>query len=133
MEVNIYKILKQLTSIRENKLIVVGDVSSSKLVKTKMAKSVYDAGWHMFKTMLEYKARRHNATFKVVNEAWTSQACSACGSRTCEQRPKGIAGLGIRDWRCDCGVLHDRDVNASLNILSLGLEHQPLVGGSPAV
>jgi transposase len=44
--------------------------------------------------------------------------------------PKGIAGLGIREWVCDCGVVHDRDVNAARNILNLGLELKPLAGES---
>lgn len=117
---------------KENKLIVVGDVSSSKLAKTKMAKSVYDAGWYALKAMLEYKASRHNARFLVVNEMFTSQTCSACGARP-EQRPKGIAGLGIREWICDCGVVHDRDVNAALNILALGREHAPPAEESPGL
>jgi IS605 OrfB family transposase len=128
---------KHFLHVESNKItnkfrnIVVGDVSSTKLAKTRMAKSVFDAGWYMFKCMLKYKASRHQGTFIEVNEAWTTQTCSACGSCNSEQRPKGIADLGIREWKCECGVTHDRDVNASLNILALGLEHQPLVGGSP--
>jgi len=107
--------------------IIVGDVSSSKLAKTNMAKSVYDAGWYMFKQFLQYKARRHQGMFKVVNESYSTQTCSSCGTLP-DSRPKGIAGLGIRTWECsDCGAMHDRDTNAALNILSFGLECQPLV------
>lgn len=108
-----------------NRLIVVGNVNSSNLIKGKMAKSIYDVSWYSFKRMLEYKASRHQAIFKVVNEAFTTQTCSTCGSLP-ESRPKGIAGLGIRSWVCsDCGASHDRDVNAARNILMIGLSAQP--------
>ena len=101
--------------------IYVGNVSSLKLVKTKMAKSVLDAGWGQLKTMLEYKSDHAGIVFKEVNEAYTTQTCSSCGALP-ESRPKGIAGLGIREWTCSaCGVTHsDRDVNAAKNILAVG-------------
>lgn len=116
---------------RQHRTVVIGNVSSSKLAKTKMAKSVYDAGWYQFKTFLAYKVRRHQGQFIEVNEAYTSQVCSSCGSIPPES-PKGITGLGIREWACsNCGTLHDRDVNAAKNILTLGLEQKPLVEESP--
>ena len=59
-----------------NRLIVVGNVSASKLAKTSMAKSVLDAGWSMLRGFLAYKASRHQATFIEVNEAFTTQTCS---------------------------------------------------------
>lgn len=106
--------------VRLNQFIAVGDVSPSRLAKTKMAKSILDAGWAGFKNMLRYKASRHGAAFIVVNEAWTSQVCSSCGSNP-SSSPKGIGALGIRVWECsDCGASHDRDVNAARNILRLG-------------
>lgn len=110
--------------------IYVGDVSSTKLVKTKMAKSVLDAGWYLLKTMLSYKCAHAGVVFKVVDESYTTQTCSSCGSLP-ESRPRGIAGLGIREWTCsDCGVSHDRDVNAAKNILALG--HGRLAEGNSA-
>lgn len=103
-------------------VIVVGNVSSAKLARTRMAKSVLDAGWSMLRKQLEYKAIRHGSWFVEVNEAYTSQTCSACGSLP-DGRPKGIAGLEVRRWHCsECGAEHDRDVNAALNIARLGLE-----------
>jgi IS605 OrfB family transposase len=115
----------------DNKLIVVGNVNSTKLAKTNMAKSVYDAGWGMFRDMLRYKASRHGAEYRVVNEAFTTQTCSQCGNRATPGRPKGIAGLGISEWVCsECGASHDRDVNAALNILALGRSVAPRVDGS---
>jgi IS605 OrfB family transposase len=56
--------------------IVVGDVSSRKLVKTRMAKSVLDSGWGMLKGFLEYKSQQAARSFEVVNEANTSVTCS---------------------------------------------------------
>lgn len=106
--------------------IVVGDVSSMKLAKTNMAKSVLDAGWGQLKTMLEYKCDHAGILFKVVSEKNTTQTCSSC-KQLPDSRPRGIAGLGIREWICSgCGVTHDRDVNAARNILALGHE-RPVV------
>jgi putative transposase len=110
---------------REHALIAVGDVNSKQLAKTKMAKSVLDAGWSSFRNMLRYKA----AMFVDVDEKFTTQTCSCCGSKDSSERPKGIAGLRMREWTCsDCGSVHDRDVNAARNILALGA--QGLVEGS---
>jgi len=107
--------------------IYVGNVKSSSLTQTKMAKSVLDAGWAMLKTMLEYKCDGAGIVFKVVNEAYTTQTCSNCGCLP-DSRPRGIAGLGIREWTCSaCGVRHDRDINAAKNILAVG-HGRPVVG-----
>ncbi|WP_419636289.1 RNA-guided endonuclease InsQ/TnpB family protein [Thiolapillus sp.] len=101
-------------------VIFVGDVSSAKLVKTKMAKSVLDAGWHQLKTQLKYKAIARSGVFEEVNEAYSTQVCSCCGAKP-DSSPKGRAGLGIRHWICsECGAEHDRDINAALNILAAG-------------
>ena len=109
--------------------IYVGNVSSSKLVKTKMAKSVLDAGWAMLKTMLEYKGAHAGIVVREVNESFSTQVCSCCGSISASS-PKGRAGLRIREWTCpDCGARHDRDVNAARNILAAG--HCRLAGGIP--
>jgi len=103
-------------------LIVVGNVSSSKLAKTNMAKSVNDAGWSMFRHFLEYKAIARKVVYCEVSEHLTTQACSGCGAIG---GPKGRKGLGIREWGCsECHAVHDRDVNSALNILRLG--HQSL-------
>ena len=117
---------------RGNRLIVVGDVSASKLAKTTMAKSVLDAGWASFRHMLRYKAARRQAVYVDVSERYSSQTCSSCGFLPPE-RPIGIAGLGIRSWVCSgCGASHDRDVNAAMNILRVGLECQPPAGEIPS-
>jgi IS605 OrfB family transposase len=106
--------------VRQFDYIAVGNVAAARFTKTSMAKSVLDAGWSTFRNQLAYKALKHGAWFEEVDESFTSQTCSNCGSLP-DSRPKGIAGLGIREWQCsDCGTVHDRDVNASLNILRRG-------------
>ena len=119
------------TMVQENAAIFVGDVASSKLVKTKMAKSTLDAGWATLKTMLEYKSHQAGIVFMEVNEAYSTQTCSCCGSIPASS-PKGRAGLGIREWTCsDCAAAHDRDVNAARNILAAG--HRRLAVGISGV
>jgi IS605 OrfB family transposase len=105
--------------------IAVGNVDAGQLAKTRMAKSVLDAGWSMFRSQLRYKASRHGARFVEVDERFTSQVCSACGTIPASS-PKGMGALGMRSWVCsDCGAEHDRDRNAALNILRIGLSAQP--------
>lgn len=104
--------------VRANAAVFVGNVASAKLVKATMAKSTLDAGWAMFKTMLEYKSHQAGVVFEKVNEAWSTQTCSSCGS---VEGPKGLEGLSVRKWTCSCGANHDRDVNAALNIRAKGL------------
>lgn len=104
-------------------LIVAGNVNAEALARTNLAKSVRDAGWSAFRNMLRYKA----VQFVEVDERFTTQTCSSCGALPPE-RPRGIAGLGVRVWRCSlCGASHDRDVNAARNILALGRSVTPLV------
>lgn len=99
--------------------IYIGDVSSTRLAKTRMAKSVLDSGWGMLKTMLQYKGAHAGCIVEVVNERYTTQACADCGSLT---GPKGRTGLVVRAWSCSaCGAEHQRDVNAARNVLARGL------------
>ncbi|MRV70711.1 transposase [Duganella sp. FT92W] len=106
--------------VRAFDLIAVGNVNAAGLAKTSMAKSVLDAGWSTFRTQLAYKAMKHGAWFVEVDERFTTQVCSDCGAKP-DSRPNGIADLGIREWRCcDCGAVHDRDLNAATNILRRG-------------
>jgi putative transposase len=107
--------------------IVVGDVSSLKFVKTRMAKSVLDSGWGMLKTQLHYKGDFAGRSVQVVSERYTSAACSSCGSLS---GPRGVNGLVVRSWICsECGDSHDRDVNAARLILLRG-EVSPSVRGN---
>ena len=109
--------------------IFVGNVNASALAKTNQAKSVLDAGWSAFRTMLQYKCDHAGVWFDEVNEAYSTQICSCCKKRT---GPKGLEGLGVREWVCnDCGTAHHRDINAAINILAAG--HGRLAGGIPVL
>jgi len=112
--------------VRRFDYIAVGNVSSSKLAKTKMAKSVYDASWSSLKRMLAYKSITNGAWYEEVNEAYSSVTCSSCGARS---GPSGLKGLQVRQWVCsDCGCVHDRDQNAALNILARAGHRSPVEG-----
>jgi putative transposase len=92
------------------------DLSVRGLTRARLAKSVADAGWSAFVSMLEYKAKLYGRDFHRVGR-WepTSQVCSACGVKD------GPKPLNVRAWTCgECGAVHDRDVNAARNILALG-------------
>jgi putative transposase len=109
--------------VRQYGFIAVGNVSPSKLAQTNMAKSVLDAGWSDLRVMLTWKSRlRGGGMCLEVPQHLTTQTCSQCGCLP-PSRPRGIAGLRIREWTCDdCGTVHDRDVNAAKNILRIGLD-----------
>lgn len=102
--------------IAENQGVYVEDLAVNGLSRTRLAKSVHDAGWSQFVGMLEYKAARYGRGFaKVDRFAPTSQVCSACGVSD------GKKPLPVREWTCGgCGAVHDRDVNAARNVLALG-------------
>ncbi|WP_217243102.1 RNA-guided endonuclease TnpB family protein [Streptomyces sp. AC555_RSS877] len=98
--------------IRDNQAIGVEDLAVKGLARTRLAKSVHDAGWAQFVHMLEYKAVRYGRTLvKIGRFEPTSQVCSACGAKD------GPKPLHIREWTCAaCGAVHDRDHNAAKNV-----------------
>ena len=102
--------------IRDSQAVYVEDLCVAGLGRTRLAKSVHDAGWSAFVTMPEYKARRSGRTLgKAGRFEPTSQVCSACGVKD------GPKPLSVRTWTCQaCGTVHDRDVNAARNILAAG-------------
>jgi len=104
------------TLISDNQAIYVEDLAVNGLGRTRLAKSVHDAGWSSFVTMLEYKAARYGRTFARVDRFFpSSQLCSVCGVKD------GPKPLAIREWTCRaCGITHDRDVNAAINIRTEG-------------
>lgn len=109
---------KQSTAIiRENQAVFVEDLCVAGLAKTRLAKSVHDAGWGMFTRMLEYKAELYGREFSKVDRFFpSSQTCSTCGV------VDGKKPLPVREWQCkQCGTIHDRDLNAAKNILAAGL------------
>jgi IS605 OrfB family transposase len=111
--------------VKAHGAIFVGNVNASALAKTRQAKSVLDAGWSAFRTMLQYKCAYAGVWFEEVDEAFSTQTCSVCNSRA---GPRGRKDLGMRGWQCAvCGAVHDRDVNAAHNILAAG--HRRLAEG----
>jgi putative transposase len=111
--------------VKANGAIFVGNVNASALAKTRMAKSVLDAGWSAFRTMVQYKCAHAGVWFAKVDEAFSTQTCSVCNSRA---GPKGRKDLGIRGWQCAvCEAVHNRDVNAAHIILAAG--HRRLAEG----
>ncbi|SEG64624.1 putative transposase [Thermomonospora echinospora] len=101
--------------ICENQAVVVEDLSVKGLARTKLAKSVHDAGWGRFTAMLAYKAARHGRALVRIDRWFpSSKLCSTCGA-VAESMP-----LNVRTWECACGAVHDRDVNAAINILAAG-------------
>jgi IS605 OrfB family transposase len=113
--------------IDQYQTIVIGDVSSLKLVKTRMAKSVLDAGWGMLKTQMQYKGEYAGRSVIIVSERDTTRTCSSCRALT---GPSGLDMLDVRTWVCSaCGDTHDRDVNAARNTLSVG-RCSPSVSGN---
>ncbi|MFE9962521.1 RNA-guided endonuclease InsQ/TnpB family protein [Streptomyces sp. NPDC005525] len=98
--------------IRDNQAVAVEDLAVKGLARTRLAKSVHDAGWSAFEAMLEYKAARYGRTFvRIGRFEPTSQVCCVCGVKD------GPKPLHVRVWECRvCGAVLDRDVNAAVNV-----------------
>lgn len=112
--------------IRENQAVYVEDLCVTGLARTRMAKSVHDAGWAIFTRLLEEKATRFGRTFAKVDRFFpSSQLCSECGA------VDGKKALSIREWTCRCGAVHDRDLNAARNILAAGRAERLNACGEP--
>ncbi|SCE09715.1 RNA-guided endonuclease InsQ/TnpB family protein [Streptomyces sp. PpalLS-921] len=95
--------------IRENQAVAVEDLAVKGLARTRLAKSVHDAGWSAFVSMLEYKAARYGRTLvRIGRFEPTSQVCSRCGVQD------GPKPLHVRIW--ECGAVLDRDINAAVNV-----------------
>lgn len=109
--------------IRENQIICLEDLSVKGMERNKkLAKSVMDASFNKFVSMLEYKAEWYGRNLVKIDRFYPStQLCSGCGYKN--ESIKGLKGLKFREWICpNCGEVHDRDLNASRNILKEGLK-----------
>jgi putative transposase len=105
-----------LRLIRDNQAVYAEDLAVAGLARTRLAKSVHDAGWAQLMRLIEEKAQHYSRTFARIGRFEpTSQICSACGVKD------GPKPLSVRQWTCAaCGTVHDRDVNAARNILAAG-------------
>ena len=98
---------------RENQTVAIETLNIKGLARTRLSKSIHDAGWGAFLTDLTHAGEKYGATIIGISR-WepTSQNCSICGMRN------GRKALGIRVWTCpECGTCLDRDYNAALNIM----------------
>lgn len=103
--------------VRENQTVVIENLIVRNLIKNHtLARSISDAAWRELRTMLEYKTAWYGRKLVVIDRFFpSSKLCGACGT-VASKMP-----LDVREWTCDCGITHDRDVNAAKNILAAGL------------
>ena len=105
--------------VRENQTICIEDLNVRGMLHNhKLAKSIASVSWSNFFTMLEYKAAWYgNDVIKVPTFYPSSQTCRCCGYKN-----PLVKDLSVRKWKCPvCGAVHDRDKNASTNILNIGI------------
>lgn len=113
----LHKISTQL--INENQVIVIEDLKVSNMIKNhKLAKSIADASWSEFRRMLEYKAKWYGREIIIAPSNYaSSQLCSNCGNKSSQTKD-----LSCRTYICPvCGMIMDRDINASKNLLKLAM------------
>ncbi|MEU9401396.1 RNA-guided endonuclease TnpB family protein [Streptomyces sp. NPDC048242] len=111
--------------VRENQTVVIEDLTVHNLLKNhKLARAISDASWTELRSMLEYKCAWYGRELVVIDRWFpSSKLCGACGTITAKMP------LNVREWTCDCGAVHDRDVNAAKNILAAGLAVSACGGG----
>lgn len=104
--------------IRENQVVCVESLQVKNMVKNhKLAKAIQDVGWSELVRQLEYKANWYGRTLVKIDKFYpSSKRCNDCGHIL------DTLTLDIRSWTCpECGVFHDRDINAAKNVLAAGL------------
>jgi putative transposase len=106
--------------IRDNQTIVIEDLRISNMITKSHSinKSIYEVSWNKFDTMLSYKAERYGRDLIIADKQFpSSQLCHVCGYRN-----RDVKNLALREWTCPkCGNHHDRDFNASMNLVNYGI------------
>jgi len=126
---NIRKIFLHKLSTRlicENQTIIVESLKVKNMLKnSRLAKSISDVSWSKFIEFLSYKGKWYGRKLIKIDTFFpSSQLCSDCGYQN-----KGVKDLRVRQWECPiCKSIHDRDINASKNILKEGLRLKNTVG-----
>jgi len=118
----LHKVSKHLVDNYDT--ICIEDLGTSNMMKNgKLSRAIGDMGWSKFKSMLEYKCDWYDKNLQVIGRFEpSSKTCNSCGSKNNDLK------LSDREWVCkDCGEIHDRDINAALNIRNFGLRNQPSV------
>jgi len=111
--------------ISENQAIALETLNISGMLKNhRLAQSIGDSAWHSFMTKLEYKAEWYGKTILHIGQFEpSSKICNVCGHY------HSNLSLSDRDWMCsDCNTVHERDVNAAINIKNFALDNQNLIG-----
>jgi putative transposase len=111
-----YCIRLAYSAIQSNDLVAYEDLNVKELVRNRhLAKSISDAGWYTFRSWLEYFGHKYGKVTVAVPPHNTSQNCSNCSEKVKKS-------LSTRTHVCPhCGYVEDRDINAAINILKLGL------------
>ena len=115
---NLHKISHKLVS--ENQVIVSEDLAVKNMMKNhNLAKSIQDCGWSELTRQISYKSDWNNRQYiKIGRFTKSSQPCHVCGYINPDTKD-----LSVREWTCpQCGTVHDRDINAAINILNEGLK-----------
>ncbi|MFJ9443593.1 RNA-guided endonuclease InsQ/TnpB family protein [Kitasatospora sp. NPDC101235] len=111
--------LHKLTTrlVRDNQVVVIEDLTVRNMLRNRrLSRAIADASWSEMRSMLEYKCEWYGRDLVVVDRWFpSSKLCSTCGTL------RSRMPLNVREWTCDCGTTHDRDVNAAKNILAAGL------------